>query len=122
MKQIPRNLAANLCQHLEADQVIIYARSEDGETIGYGGNSYKNGRIAEEMAEMLKTRVFGWAGEAADNMADDPVERAAQAEFDREAEKGKNLIVLPNIEKRQKERADGKLAQPAKFKPKVKGK
>jgi hypothetical protein len=121
VKQIPPNLAANLCQHLQAEQVIIYARSEEGETIAYGGNNYKNGRIAEEMAEMLKTRVFGWAGEAADQVADDPVERAAQAEFDREAEKGKQLIYLPLVEKRQKDRAAGKLKQPEKFKPKVKG-
>lgn len=121
MKRIPANLAANLCKHLEAEQVIIYARSEEGETIGYAGNSYKNGRIAEEMAEMLKSRVFGWAGEAAEGAADDPVEAAAQKEFDREAKQGENLIFLPQIDKRQAERAAGKLAQPAKFKPKVKG-
>ena len=121
MKKIPPNLAANLCRHIEAEQVIIYARSQEGETIGYGGNSYKNGRIAEEMAEMLKSRVFGWGGEAEQAVADDPVERAAQAEFDREAEKGKQLIYLPMIEDKQKDRAAGKLKQPEKFKPKVKG-
>lgn len=121
MKQIPPNLAANICTMLGWDQCVIFCRKEGddgGECVAYGGNSYRNGRTAQEMAEFLKANVFMWEREAEERVADDPVEREAQKEFARQAEAGKSLIFLPNIDKRQDERKAGKLPMPEKAKKK----
>lgn len=94
------------------DQAVLYMRKEGedgGEAIVCAGLGFRNGRIAQEMKEFLRTNVFGMKLET--DALDAEIE-AAKKEMASTNETGEDIgsqIILPALEK--KTEVDGPLPE-----------
>lgn len=94
---IEQQVLGKIMAHFGWDQCVCYYRKEGdqgGEGVTHVGFTYRDGKIAEEMARFLANKIFGFA-------ADEEVQKNLDAEIQRaRIEMGEGPAADPNAGKR----------------------
>lgn len=100
-KEIDYQKVAELIVKHGWDQAVLYARREGangGETVVSCGLTYRDAEIAREMADFLKSKVFGWQSEESaelDKIVAEAKKEMAEGPLDGDPDTGKKLLALP---------------------------